>query len=139
MMLEVLENDSSDIWLGYIFGDDAVASLSPLKGSKPIFVGLDVEFDFGAGVRLMFSSIDHMLSFKEEPFMKEALDRRATRRESSVVLVAEGRELDWMKRCISLARAVTSGSLEPTSGTRLSTCSDPDASTGTSMRFSTLA
>ena len=31
----------------------------------------------------MFYSIDHMLGFKEEPFMTEALDSRATSRESS--------------------------------------------------------
>ena len=74
----------------------------------------------------MFSSIDHMLGFKEEPFIKEALDSRATRRESSVV--AEGRELDWTRCCISLARDVASGSMEPTGGTRVS--GEPDASIG---------
>ena len=33
----------------------------------------------------MFTSIDHMLGFKEEPFMTETLDSRATRRESSAL------------------------------------------------------
>ena len=97
MILDVSENDSSNSWLGYTFGDDAVARSSSLKDSKPTCVGLDVGFEFGEGVRLMFSSIDHMLGFIEEPFMKEALDRRATRRESRDVREAEGRGLDWTR------------------------------------------
>ena len=61
-----------------------------------------------------------MLGFKEEPFMTEALDSRATSRESSALAG------DWMRCCISLVRDVaSSGSVEPTGGTR-----DPDTSTG---------
>ena len=69
----------------------------------------------------MFSSIDRMLGFREEPFMTETLDSRATSRESSAL--AEG---DWTRCCISLVRDVaSSGSVEPTGGTR-----DPNSSTG---------
>ena len=113
-MLDVSENDSFDNWLGHTAGS------SSLKGrvSDPTSVGLDVGFEFGAaGVRWMFSSIDHMLGFREEPFMKEALESRATSRESSGV--AGG---DWTICCISLVIDEASGS---TGGT-----SDPDASTG---------
>jgi hypothetical protein len=121
MTLDVSENDSIDSWLGYTFGDDAVTGSSPLKGrvSEPTCVGLDV-----GGVRWMFSSIDHMLGFREEPFMKDALDSRATSRESSAV--AEGEELDWTRCCISLVRVVASGSVEPTGGPSI----EPDATTG---------
>ena len=49
-----------------------------------------------------------MLGFKEEPFMTEALDSRATSRESSAL--AEG---DWTRCCISLVSDVaSSGSVE---------------------------
>ena len=123
MILDVSENESFESWLGYTFGDDAVSGWSPFKGrvSEPTCVGLDVGFE--QGVRWTFSSIDHILGFREEPFMKEALDSRATSRESSGVV--EGRGLDWTRCCISLARVVASGSL---GGTRVS--NDPDASTG---------
>ena len=95
MILDVSENESFNSWLGYTFGDAAAAAAgsSSLKGrlSDPTCVGLKVEFEFG-GARWMFSSIDHMLGFREEPFMTEALDRRATSRESSAL--AEG---DWTR------------------------------------------
>lgn len=58
--------------------------------------------------------------------MKGPLDSRATSRESSAV--AGGLEVEC---CISPARVVASGSLEPTGGTSVS--NDPDASTGMSL------
>ena len=73
----------------------------------------------------MFSRIDHKLGFRDEPFMKEALDSRAMSRGSSVV--AGGRE--WTRCWISLARAVASGSQEPSGSPRVPTCTDLDAST----------
>ena len=65
-----------------------------------------------------------MLVFREEPFMKEALDSRAMRRESSVV--AGGRE--WTSCWISLARVIASSSLEPSGSNGVSICDDADVS-----------
>ena len=75
-----------------------------------------------------------MLGFREEPFMTEALDSRATSLESSAL--AEGDWSHWTRCCISLVRdAASSSSVEPTGGTR-----DPDSSTGTGfMGYPTMA
>ena len=100
MILDVSENESFDSWLGYTFGDDAGSSSLKGRLSDPTCVGLKVEFEFG-GARWMFSSIDHMLGIREEPFMTEALDSRATSRESSALA-----EVDWTRCCISLVRDV---------------------------------
>jgi hypothetical protein len=131
MMLDVSENarlveDSFDSWLGYMFlKDDAVVGSSSLgRVSEPTCVGLVAVDGFKCEfseeeVRWMFSRILHMLGFREEPFMKETLDRRAMSRESLIwgCWVKSGGGREWTRCWISLARVVASGSLKPSGGT----------------------